>query len=143
MKFKEYYKPEAIIVYNVIFDVKVIRHYFKIRVTGCISRKANESELISCVQDAVDGKRHIGPDFHELILTEVFSKSKFAKSRHNTILSAREFEIALHLCEGQKNSWIAKKLERKPSTISTIKKNIFNKLQIDNIVYLKKIIKKV
>ena len=35
-----------------------------------------------------------------------------------------------------KTSWIAKTLDRKPSTISTIKHTIFKKMKVDNVVQL-------
>jgi DNA-binding NarL/FixJ family response regulator len=45
--------------------------------------------------------------------------------------------VAQYLAEGMQTSWIAHKLNRKVSTISTIKSNIFHKLQIDNILKLR------
>lgn len=142
LKFKNYYKPDAIIVYDAIFDVKVIREYFKIGVVGCLSTKTTVAELIKCIQDVLDGKRFIGQDFQALILTEYFSEQKKPQARHRSILSAREHEIAIYLSDGHKTSWIARELERKPSTISTIKKNIFKKLQINNIIDLRNFVSK-
>ena len=49
---------------------------------------------------------------------------------HITILSPREKEVALLIAEGVKNNDIAKKLSIKSNTVSTIKKNIFVKLNI-------------
>lgn len=57
-----------------------------------------------------------------------------------TILSPREKEVALLLAEGVKNNDIAKKLSIKSNTVSTIKKNIFVKLNIESVVGLYKII---
>ena len=50
---------------------------------------------------------------------------------HITILSPREKEVALLIAEGVKNNDIAKKLSIKSNTVSTIKKNIFVKLNIE------------
>ena len=60
---------------------------------------------------------------------------------HITILSPREKEVALLIAEGVKNNDIAKKLSIKSNTVSTIKKNIFVKLNIESVVGLYKIIK--
>lgn len=57
-----------------------------------------------------------------------------------TILSPREKEVALLIAEGVKNNDIAKKLSIKSNTVSTIKKNIFVKLNIESVVGLYKII---
>ena len=59
---------------------------------------------------------------------------------HITILSPREKEVALLIAEGVKNNDIAKKLSIKSNTVSTIKKNIFVKLNIESVVGLYKII---
>ena len=56
------------------------------------------------------------------------------------ILSPREKEVALLIAEGVKNNDIAKKLSIKSNTVSTIKKNIFVKLNIESVVGLYKII---
>jgi DNA-binding NarL/FixJ family response regulator len=59
---------------------------------------------------------------------------------HITILSPREKEVALLIADGVKNNDIAKKLSIKSNTVSTIKKNIFVKLNIESVVGLYKII---
>ena len=58
---------------------------------------------------------------------------------HISILSPREKEVALLIAEGVKNNDIAKKLSIKSNTVSTIKKNIFVKLNIESVVGLYKI----
>jgi DNA-binding NarL/FixJ family response regulator len=60
--------------------------------------------------------------------------------QHIAILSPREKEVALLIAEGVKNNDIAKKLSIKSNTVSTIKKNIFVKLNIESVVGLYKII---
>ena len=54
-------------------------------------------------------------------------------------LAAREREVFDCLIQGMKTSEIAKKLELKPNTISTIKKVIFRKLDIHSSMELYKI----
>ena len=50
----------------------------------------------------------------------------------------KENLILSKILQGYKTSEIAKQLNLKPNTISTVKKNIFNKLQITNIVEIYK-----
>lgn len=52
------------------------------------------------------------------------------------ILSKREKEVIKLLLEGKKTVQIAKLLNVKPNTISTIKKNIFYKLEIRTLIEL-------
>lgn len=54
-------------------------------------------------------------------------------------LATREREVFLYLIEGMRTSDIAKKLDLKPNTISTIKKIIFRKLGIKSSMELYKI----
>lgn len=138
MLLKNHYKSSALIVYNVTFDAKVIRDYFKLGVAGCVSRKMNEAEFLKCVHTVLDRKRFIGEDFQELILAEFFVAPQVSTIKSKTTLSPRENQIAAYLTEGRRTSWIAKKLERKQSTIATIKSNIFRKLKVDNVVDLNK-----
>lgn len=55
-------------------------------------------------------------------------------------LSPREQEVADLIIEGISTNDISKKLNIKPNTVSTLKKNIFLKLGVDSVVGLYKII---
>ena len=56
-------------------------------------------------------------------------------------LTKREMEIAEMYAEGYGNLEIANNLNIKQNTVSTIKKNIFEKLKIENLVELIELIK--
>ena len=56
-------------------------------------------------------------------------------------LSTREKEVAFLIIEGNPTNSIAQKLDIKPNTVSTFKKNIFTKLGVDSEVGLYKILK--
>ncbi|MDQ6480546.1 response regulator transcription factor [Dyadobacter sp. LHD-138] len=140
VQLKNFCKPGAIMVYNIVFDVKVIREYFKNGVIGCISRRISEPELVKCVTEVLDGRRYIGQDFQELILEGALTNPWAPKTEGRPLLSPREKQIAVYLSNGYKTTWIANELKKKPSTISTIKMNIFRKLSIDNVVALRQII---
>jgi DNA-binding NarL/FixJ family response regulator len=51
-------------------------------------------------------------------------------------LSPREKQVAIFIAEGLCTKDIATKMKLKPNTISTFKKNLFVKLQVDYIVGL-------
>lgn len=65
---------------------------------------------------------------------------KIKKPRTIESLSKRELEIAQLLSTGNRSKAISNELNIKPTTISTFKKRIFEKLEIDNIVSLYKIL---
>lgn len=66
---------------------------------------------------------------------------KNATPKNSKKLSTREMEVAFHIIEGIPTNSIAQKLDIKPNTVSTIKKNIFTKLGVDSEVGLYKILK--
>ena len=53
-------------------------------------------------------------------------------------LSPREKEIAVYLSEGQSTKMIASKIGIKSNTVSTYKKNLFFKLEVDTTIDLYK-----
>jgi DNA-binding NarL/FixJ family response regulator len=53
-------------------------------------------------------------------------------------LSPREKEIAMYLSEGQSTKMIASKIGIKSNTVSTYKKNLFFKLEVDTTIDLYK-----
>jgi DNA-binding NarL/FixJ family response regulator len=129
---RNHFKLSAIAVYDIAADTNIIRDYINAGAIACVSQIANASDFASCIQSVTKGKRYISPDFQELVLSEVLRKN----SKPNRALSIRENEVANYLSTGESITSIAKTLDRSMSTISTIKKNIYKKLEIDNIVDL-------
>jgi hypothetical protein len=56
-------------------------------------------------------------------------------------LSPREKQVAIYIAEGLCTKDIAVRMKVKPNTVSTFKKNLFVKLQVDSIVGLYKKLK--
>jgi len=56
-------------------------------------------------------------------------------------LSPREKQVAIFIAEGLCTKEIAKKLNVKANTVSTFKKNLFKKLEVESIVGLYKKLK--
>jgi DNA-binding CsgD family transcriptional regulator len=55
-------------------------------------------------------------------------------------LSPREKEVAIHIADGLSTGIIAQRLGIKSNTVSTLKKNIYDKLGIDSVVGLYKLL---
>lgn len=107
-------------------------------IDGYLSKQADISEFLECIQLVLKGRRYISQEIIHMILNsdkelseEIISRTK--RSR----LTPHEYEIARYLSEGMRTSWIAEVLNRKASTISTIKSTIFKKMQVDNIMKLR------
>lgn len=126
----------------IVYDVNAGWHteiaYLKAGVSGYVSKDAELKDFLRCVETVLDGKQFVCSQTMELILQAVSTDKHRKKTEMG--LTEREFEIARHLSNGMKTSWIAVHLNRKTSTISTIKSNIYRKLSVSNILQLREII---
>lgn len=140
---KKTFSDGKVVIYE--GDQTNIINYFKVGIQGYVSKQAEVEELISCINDVLKGKVFLS---HEAMIQFLVKdspasanpKASFAL-KNSKSLTSREYEIARYLSDGLSTSLIAQKLERKSSTISTIKKNVYKKLNISNIVELRKILK--
>ena len=131
-------KPKvSVIIYADNLNSLEASMYLKAGVDGYLTKKDSLIELVNCVNCVVSGKKYLAYDILIQVLTTV-DQIKLVKKTPKTDrrLSVREKEVAQYLSNGMKVSDIAKKLERKISTISTIKKNIFEKLRVDSVIKL-------
>jgi DNA-binding NarL/FixJ family response regulator len=125
-----------LIIYDEYLEQDMTILYFKLGVNGYVLKQNNADEMIKCVETVLENKQYLCPVLLERLLKNFRKKNNGLVVER--ILTPRESEIAKYLSEGMKTSWIAKTLGRKNSTISTIKNNIYKKLNVQNIIQLKK-----
>lgn len=131
------YPSVDVIVYDENSNPSMIHDYFQAGVNGYLSKQADLDELVKCISEVLKGKRYVGSEeIVEWLLSRNFV-GNVIKSQRMVRLTKREQEIATYLSQGMKVTWIAEKLGRKASTISTTKAKVYKKLQVDNIVTLK------
>lgn len=125
----------------VVYDKQLMDNltvsYFRIGINGYLLRQNTDKEIVNCIQAVLNQKRFLCP-----VLTEQFlnSLSETHVENHYTtknILTPRETEIANYLGQGMKITHISNMLGRKPSTISSIKHNIYKKLNVQNVIQLR------
>jgi DNA-binding NarL/FixJ family response regulator len=129
-----------------------VSEFFAKGVQGYLTKLDEISELKKCIAEVTNGKRYIASEtIIRLLQGESADKSSFKGSKATLRttrfrngkrgqLSNGEQKIAHFLCMGKRTSQIAFELGRKPSTISTVKANIFRKLDISNIVDLRMVL---
>lgn len=105
---------------------------------GYLSKLSEEEEVQQAIVSIVHKGEYISAVAQNLLM-------QFA-SNPNIInplsgLTKRELQIAVMYAEGYGNLEIANDLDIKQNTVSTIKKNIFDKLKIENLVELIELIK--
>jgi DNA-binding NarL/FixJ family response regulator len=138
---RAFYPKAGLIIYDEQPISSRLIEYIQAGADAYLVKEGTIEELISCITDVSNGKRFIN---NETLITAILNKpfaSQKLDAKHKTFLTAHEYEIANYLRDGKKTSWIAQKLGRKSSTISTIKANIFKKLEVDNIIKLNEAIK--
>ena len=136
---KKSYPTTKIIVYDENSQSNLILDYLRTGVNGYLTKLNNLTDLLDCIADVIKGKRYICNEGLNVLL-EKHPVEKVVSYKVNNLLTSREYEIAMYLSEGMKTSMIALKLDRKASTISTTKNNIFKKLEVDNILKLREVI---
>lgn len=127
-----------ILIFSGLEEDLYVLKFIKAGANGYLSKLSEEEEIKQALLSFIEK----GEYFSEL------SRNLMVQFVHNpdlinplTRLTKREFQIAEMYAEGYGNLEIANHLDIKQNTVSTIKKNIFEKLQIENLVELIDIIK--
>ncbi len=103
-----------------IYGVRLI----KAGASGCISNDCEPEVLIKAIKTLLDGNKYITPSIAELMADHLIRKNKL----HHELLSAREFEVFIHIARGKKYAEIAESLFVSPNTVSTYRSRIMEKM---------------
>ncbi|WP_198034456.1 response regulator transcription factor [Dyadobacter tibetensis] len=133
---KRFYPHSSIIVYDDQIVAEMVPKYFQLGIVGYLSKQDELLELESCIEKLKKGEPYIGCDLLYLLMRNEAAMERVYHVKSENSLTKRESEIAGYLIKGQRTTEIAKMLNRKVSTISTIKMNIFKKMKVDNIISL-------
>lgn len=132
-------RPEIkILVFTGIDENAQSLKYINAGANGFLSKMSEEDEIENALQKMLQYGEYISPVTQSLLLNSL----RNPKGANPLLrLTERELQIAELYAEGFGNLEIANKLDVKQNTISTIKKRIFEKLEIENIVELIELIK--
>jgi DNA-binding NarL/FixJ family response regulator len=112
--------------------------YLTAGANGFLSKMNDEEEIKNAILTMVNSGAYISPITQALLIDSIRNP---AVSNPLLLLTERELQIAKMYAEGQGNLEIANSLDVKQNTVSTLKKRIFDKLEIENIVELIELIK--
>lgn len=117
-------KPELPVLILSIFpeDLYAVR-VLKAGAAGYMNKNAAPEELITAVQRIKLGRKYITPEIAEKLLETPASEKK-----PHELLSNREFEIFKMLASGKTTSQIAETLSLAPTTVSTHRSRVMEKL---------------
>lgn len=105
---------------------------------GFLSKMSEEDDIKNAILKMFETGEYISPTIQALLMDSLRNKAKVDPI---SLLSDRELQIAKMYAEGLGNLEIANRLDVKQNTVSTMKKRLFDKLKIDNIVELVDLIK--
>ena len=105
---------------------------------GFLSKMSDEEEIKNALLKMLNNGQYISPVTEALLMESIRNP---AVADPLLLLTERELQIAKMYAGGQGNLEIANSLDIKQNTVSTLKKRIFDKLEIENIVGLIELIK--
>lgn len=132
-------RPEMkILIFTGIDENVYSLRYLNAGADGFLSKMNEEEEIERAIRKMLDSGEYISS------VTQALLKSSMKNPNLINPLSSlteRELQIAEMYAEGLGNLEIAGKLDVKQNTVSTIKRRIFDKLEIENLVELIELIK--
>lgn len=132
-------RPEMkILVFTGIDESTQSLKFMNAGANGFLSKMSEEDVVQEAILKMLNHGEYISPVTQALLINSIHNRSLI-----NPLLSLteRELQIAEMYAEGYGNLEIANMLDVKQNTVSTVKKRIFDKLKIENIVELIDLIK--
>jgi DNA-binding NarL/FixJ family response regulator len=119
-------------------DRQFIADMLRAGASGYMLKDSAAEELIRAIRTIIKKKVYLSPAIAHLVVEGFVAKSSTSDLAARDILSTRELEVCQLFSEGVSTKKIAFKLNLSIKTVETHRKNIFNKLDIDNIADLTK-----
>jgi DNA-binding NarL/FixJ family response regulator len=135
---RDVFPNTQLVVYDDNEKSDLTQLYLKMGVDGHLKKTNLSDEILLCMREVLSEKKYVSPDLMQNLLSSLHGKVK--PPAITSPLTVRETQIANLLCTGMRTKNIAHTLERKPSTISTIKNTIFQKMRVKNIVELSQVL---
>ena len=126
--------PEIrILIFTGIDEAANALKFLKAGANGFISKMSEEEEIKNAILTIMKDGEYLSPQTQSLLMNSM-RNSKAINPLFR--LTERELQIAKMYASGNSNLEIANQLDVKQNTVSTIKRRIFEKLEIENIVEL-------
>ncbi|PWJ55326.1 DNA-binding NarL/FixJ family response regulator [Dyadobacter jejuensis] len=132
----QYCPSSRVVIYDNNRSKDFIILCLKNRVRGFLYESFHQKDLEACLTALAKGIPYVNSDLAYLLIIEDLERQKRLKK----LFTKMEAEVATHLISGLSTSQIAKELNRRSSTISTTKSNIFRKAKVHNIIDLARVL---
>jgi DNA-binding NarL/FixJ family response regulator len=131
-----WYDLRKVILYDEKTDYQRLPHYYRLGVHNYVSKQSGLREVKACI-DQIISQRNWLPNN---LVNHWRSLFAAGYTKPADLLTSREYQVALLLSEGHKSKWIASQLDLKPQSVSSAKKRLFRKLQVDTVLKLRELI---
>ena len=116
-----------VLILSIFPEEQYATRVLKAGASGYINKDAAPTELVKAVQRILQGRKYITPNIAEMLASDLTLSTD--KAPHE-LLSDREFHVMKLLAEGKTISDIAEMLSLSPTTISTYRSRIMEKMKM-------------
>lgn len=109
--------------------------FLKAGANGYISKTAVNYDFAQAVDQVLSGRTYASPEVMQNAFRQLFSAGS-AEEQKISKLSERELEVARLLVKGASTKIISERLSLSPSSVSTYKAKIFERLGVSNVIEL-------
>ena len=124
-----------VLIYSMTAEKIYALRVLKAGAKGFVSKESSSEELTKAIKLALNGKIYLSEAVAETVSLQSYKKT----DTPFTTLSPREFQITVLLLAGNTVSGISKMLDIGNSTVGTHKGNIYQKLNVSDLLGLKKL----
>ncbi|MBF0183710.1 MAG: response regulator transcription factor [Magnetococcales bacterium] len=124
-------KPKLqVLVLTVSDEVSLIMRFIKAGASGYLTKTAKADEIVQAVKTIMKGKRYFSTNVSEIIASKLAGQNN--DQLPHEMLSDREFTVLRRIGSGQSIAEIANSLHLSPSTISTYRARILEKMDLES-----------
>ena len=124
---KQHAAQLPVLILSIFPEEQYATRVLKAGASGYINKDAAPTELVKAVQRILQGRKYITPNIAEMLASDLTLATD--KAPHE-LLSDREFHVMKLLAEGKTISDIAEMLSLSPTTISTYRARIMEKMKM-------------
>jgi len=124
-----------VIIVTVQEDGPMPRRLLEAGASGYLGKGCAAEELLRAVRDVSRGKRYLGSAMAQKMALGALN----GEISPFDVLSPRELEIAMLVCQGMRMEDIAKRLSVSPKTVATHKYRAFDKLAVHDAIALSRL----
>ncbi|CAN0032728.1 unnamed protein product, partial [Phaeothamnion confervicola] len=130
------YPTVPLILYDEGHFTSQLQRWLKTGVSGYLMKSESEAILLQSIDTVLSGGKFLSPGAFSQYLEPASNGVPVIAPK----LGRQESKVAWYLAEGKSTTWIANQLDRKPCTISTVKRRVFAKFKVNNIIDLRSIL---